>query len=170
MTVHNPVRDSLDLIWICGVPVSFSRYRFPTISIVMNFKEFDLILGLNWFTKYEAEVKCAERVVKAKTKFRDYITNSCEGPNSDREDFWSALDVSPAQIEKILVVTENTPVDIENIPVVKNYAYVFEKVVILPSRREIDFKISLIPNARPVVHTIRRMNLKEKEELDNQTR
>ena len=46
----------------------------------------------------------------------------------------------------------------------------FEEVVRLPPQREIDFKIALILNARPVVHAIRRMSLKEKEELDNQTR
>ena len=46
---------------------------------------------------------------------------------------------------------------------------VFEEVVRLPPQREIDFKIALISNARPVVHAIRRMSLKEKEELDNQT-
>ena len=47
MTVQNPVGGSIDLSWVCGVPVSFSRYRFPTIAVVMNFKEFDLILGLD---------------------------------------------------------------------------------------------------------------------------
>ena len=149
--------------------VSFSCYRFPTFSIVMNFTEFDLILGLDWFTKYEAELNYAERIVRVKTKL-GYITIPCEGPNSDRKYFWSALDVSLAQLEPVPAVLENISVDIENIPVVKNYADVFKEVVSLPPQREIDFKISLVPNARSVVQAIRRMTLKEKEELDNQTR
>ena len=61
----------------------------------MNFTEFDLILGLDWLTKFEAEVKCAERVVKVKTKLANIVI-PFEGPNSDRKDFWAALDVSPA--------------------------------------------------------------------------
>ena len=52
----------------------------------------------------------------------------------------------------------------------KNYADVFEEVENLPPQREIEFRIDLIPNARPVVHPIRRMAPKEKEELSSQTR
>ena len=62
----------------------------------MNFNEFDLILGLDWLTKYEAEVRCAERVVRAKIKSGSYITIPCEGQKSNRKDFWAALNVSPA--------------------------------------------------------------------------
>ncbi|MEJ7425464.1 hypothetical protein, partial [Staphylococcus warneri] len=83
-------------------------------------------------TKYEAEVKCVDRVVKAKIKSGDNITIPCEGPNSNSKDFWAALDVSPAQIENIPIVTENVPDLIKDIPVVKNYADVFEEVVSLP--------------------------------------
>ena len=39
----------------------------------------------------------------------------------------------------------------------------------MPPQREIEFRIDLIPNARPVVHPIRRMTPKEKEELGDQT-
>ena len=46
----------------------------------------------------------------------------------------------------------------------------FEEVENLPPQREIEFRIDLIPNARPVVHPIRRMDPKEKEELGSQTR
>ena len=83
----------------------------------MDFPEFDIILGLDWLTKYEAEVNCAERIVKIRTKL-GYITVPCHGSNPDRKEFWSALEVIPTSLEKI--------------PVVRNYADVFEEVENLP--------------------------------------
>ena len=108
----------------------------------MDFPEFDIILGLDWLTKHEAEVNCAERIVKIRTKL-GYITVPCHGSNPNREEFWSALELIPPSIEKI--------------PIVRNFADVFEEVENLPPQREIEFRINLIPNARPVVHPIRRM-------------
>ena len=47
----------------------------------MNLSEFGTILGLDWMTKYEAEVKCVEQIAKARTKFGNFITIPCEGPD-----------------------------------------------------------------------------------------
>ena len=113
----------------------------------MDLSEFDIILGLGWLTQYKAEVRCAERIVKVETK-SGHITIPCLGAEINRTEFWSFLEVTPLSIEKI--------------PVVKNYADVFEEVENLPPQREIEFRIDLIPNARPVVHPIRRMAPKEK--------
>ena len=121
----------------------------------MDFPEFDIILGLDWLTKYEAEVNCAERIVKIRTEL-GHIYIPCHGSNPNREEFWSALELIPTSMEKI--------------PIVRNFADVFEEVENLPPQREIEFRIDLIPNARPVVHPIRRMTPKEKEELGDQTR
>ena len=121
----------------------------------MDLSEFDIILGLDWLTKYKAEVRCAERIVKVETKLGP-IYIPCHGSEINRTEFWSSLEVTPPSLEKI--------------PVIKNYADVFEEVENLPPQREIEFRIDLIPNARPVVHPIRRMAPKEKEELSSQTR
>lgn len=54
---------------------------------------------------------------------------------------------------------------LETIPVVKEFANVFCEINCLPPHGEIEFRIDLIPNARPIVHPNRRMAPKEKEEL-----
>ena len=84
----------------------------------MNFSEFDIILGLDWLTKFEAKVRCAERIVEIKMKFGDVISIPCHGSKPDRKEFWSSLEI--------------TPIPLENIPVVKDYADVFEEVDSLP--------------------------------------
>ena len=66
--VQNQIGGSVSISICCRLPVSFSRYRFPFDSIVMDLSEFDVILGLDWLTKYKAEVRCAERIVKVETK------------------------------------------------------------------------------------------------------
>ena len=115
--VHNPIGGSLILSSYCRVPVSYSSYKFSFDLITMDFPEIDIILRLDWLTKYEAEVKCAERIVNIKTKL-GYITVPCHGSNPNREEFWSALELIPTSIEKILIV--------------RNYADVFEEVKNLP--------------------------------------
>lgn len=45
----------------------------------------------------------------------------------------------------------------------------FEEVKSLPPHREIEFRIDLVPNARPVFHASRRMVPRERVELVKQT-
>ena len=59
---------------------------------------------------------------------------------------------------------------LESIPVVREFSDVFEEVKSLPPHREIEFRIDLVPNARPVVHASRRMAPRVRIELVNQTR
>ena len=58
--------------------------------------------------------------------------------------------------------------DLDSTPVVRLYPDVFGEVISLPPKREIDFRIDLIPGARPVVLPPRRMASHEKVELGKQ--
>ena len=88
--VQNPIGGSVSLSLYCRVPISYSRYKFPIHLIVMDLSEFDVILGLEWLTKYKAEVRCAERIVKVETKLGP-IYIPCHGSEINRTEFWSSL-------------------------------------------------------------------------------
>ena len=62
--VHTPIGGPITLGLYCRVPISYSFYKFPFDLIVMDFPEFDIILGLDWLTKYEAEVNCGKESLK----------------------------------------------------------------------------------------------------------
>ena len=63
---------------------------------------------------------------------------------------------------------DSSPVNLQSTRVVKFYPDVFGEVTALPPKREIDFRIDLIPGARPVVLPPRRMAPREKVELRKQ--
>ena len=92
--VQNPIEGPVSLSSYCRVPVSYSCYKFSFKVIVMDHSDFDIILGLDWLTKYKAEVRCAKRIVKVETKLGP-IYIPCHGSEINRTEFWSSLEVIP---------------------------------------------------------------------------
>ena len=59
--------------------------------------------------------------------------------------------------------------NLKTLEVVRDFSDVLDEVKSLPTHREIEFRIDLIPGARPVVQPKRRMAPKEVMELEKQT-
>ena len=62
-----------------------------------------------------------------------------------------------------------TPGDLSAIPVVGGYPDVFKEVRSLPPKREIDFYIYLVDNAKPVALPLRYMAPRERRKLSRQS-
>ena len=60
--------------------------------------------------------------------------------------------------------------DLKSVRVVREYSDVFDEVQGLPPRREIDFRIYLVDNAKPVALPVRHMALREGRELSKQVK
>lgn len=73
---------------------------------------------------------------------------SCDPRGSVMLSYLYSLDVSPD--------------DLSSVPVVSLYHDVFEDVTDLPPRREVDFRIYLVDNARPVTLPVLHMAPKER--------
>ena len=58
--------------------------------------------------------------------------------------------------------------DLQSVRVVRDYPDVFEEVKGLPSKREIDFRIYLVDNAKLVSLPVRHMAPRERRELSKQ--
>ena len=156
LCVQNPIGGSTNLCLYCEeVPISHSLHQFPIDLYILDFDGFDVLLGMDWLTKYEVVLDCVKRTVSVITKFGNFIEISCEDPSPKRDSLMYALDCSDSKLETI--------------PVVREFADVFGEINGLPPHREIEFRIDLVPNARPIVHPNRRMAPKEKEELRKQT-
>ena len=54
------------------------------------------------------------------------------------------------------------------VPIAREYPDVFEEVIGLPPHREIEFRIDLIKDTKPLVMSLRRMAPKEQKELEAQ--
>nr|GFC33322.1 putative reverse transcriptase domain-containing protein [Tanacetum cinerariifolium] len=106
---------------------------------------FDIVVGMDWLSKYHAKIICDEKVVHI--------------PIEDETLIIRAQVMEKKSDEKRL----------ENIPVVKEFLDVFlEELPSLPPVRPVEFQIDLIPRAAPVAREPYRLAPSEMQELSNQ--
>ncbi|GJV58826.1 reverse transcriptase domain-containing protein [Tanacetum coccineum] len=108
---------------------------------------FDVVIGMDWLSKYHAKILCDEKVVHIP------INNETLIIRGDR-------------------ITEKKKSDekrLEDIPVVREFLEIFlEDLPGLPPIRQVEFQIDLIPRATPVARTPYRLAPSEMQELSNQ--
>ncbi len=47
--------------------IEFGKHKFPVSLIILNSQGLDVILGMDWMTKYEGVLDCANRTVTLTT-------------------------------------------------------------------------------------------------------
>nr|GEU90083.1 putative reverse transcriptase domain-containing protein [Tanacetum cinerariifolium] len=106
---------------------------------------FDVVIGMDWLSKYHAKIICDEKVVHI--------------PIEDETLIIRAQVMEKKSDEKRL----------KNIPVVKEFHDVFpEELPGLPPVRQVEFQIDLIPRATHVARVPYRLAPSEMQELSNQ--
>ncbi|GKA27870.1 hypothetical protein Tco_0714038 [Tanacetum coccineum] len=104
---------------------------------------FDVVIGMEWLSKYHAKILCDEKVVHIPINGETLIIRVMEKKSDERR--------------------------LEDIPVVKEFPNVFlEDLPGLPPVRQVEFQIDLIPGATPVARTPYRLAPSEMQELSNQ--
>ena len=58
--------------------------------------------------------------------------------------------------------------DLQSVPMVRDYSDILDEIQGLPPRHEIDFRIYLVDNAKPVALPVRHMAPRERRELSKQ--
>ena len=72
--------------------------------------------------------------------------------------------------ETTIISGHSLPVYPQSVRVVREYPDVFDEVRGLPPKREIDFRIYLVDNAKPVSLPVRHMAPRERRELSKQVK
>ncbi|GJS34208.1 reverse transcriptase domain-containing protein [Tanacetum coccineum] len=104
---------------------------------------FDVIIGMDWLSKYHAKILCDEKVVHIPINGETLIIQVMEKKSDKKR--------------------------LEDIPVVKEFLDVFPKDLLgLPPVCHVEFQIDLIPGATPVARTPYRLAPLEMQELSNQ--
>ncbi|KAA3488253.1 DNA/RNA polymerases superfamily protein [Gossypium australe] len=90
MIVTNPLGQSImvnKVVKECSL--SFARHVFLVDLMLLNFREFDSILGLDWLMRHDAVVECKSRGVSIVNEFPDIFPEELSGilPNRDVEFF-----------------------------------------------------------------------------------
>ncbi|GJT39829.1 hypothetical protein Tco_0939694 [Tanacetum coccineum] len=106
---------------------------------------FDIIVGMDWLSKYHARIICDEKVVHI------------------------LIDGETLIIRAQVMKKKSNEKRLKDIPVVREFPEVFpEDLPSLPPVRQVEFQIDLIPRAAPVARTPYRLAASEMQELSNQ--
>ncbi|KAL2248214.1 UNVERIFIED_CONTAM: Retrovirus-related Pol polyprotein from transposon opus [Sesamum indicum] len=157
-----------------GSLVGIGDVNLPVDLIVLDLKEFDMILGMDWLAQHKAIVDC----------YKKEVMIECSGESKvilvgDRQVVpvcvISAMEVRRLMLEGCeaylahVVDTEKVNPALEEIPVVRDFPEVFpDDLPGLPPHREVDFAIETLPGVAPISIAPYRMAPVELQELKKQ--
>ncbi|XP_027169505.1 uncharacterized protein LOC113769237 [Coffea eugenioides] len=153
----------------CEIWVGEKKLLGNLISLAI--KGYDVILGMDWFARYDAQLDCKRKIVEFRIPGEATLRLDVRGSLA------SSAMISSIRARKLLsrgaqgflAFLINTPTDklkIEDVPVVSEYPDVFpDELVNLPPEREIEFEVNLLPRTSPISKTPYRMAPAELKEL-----
>ncbi|GJV62037.1 reverse transcriptase domain-containing protein [Tanacetum coccineum] len=128
---------------IKGCTLTLLNQPFEIDLMPIKLGSFDVVIGMDWLSKYHAKILCDEKVVHIPINGETLIIRVTEKKSDEKR--------------------------LEDIPVVKEFLDVFpEDLPGLPPVRQVEFQIDLIPGAAPVARTPYRLAPSEMQELSNQ--
>ncbi|GJU89967.1 putative reverse transcriptase domain-containing protein [Tanacetum coccineum] len=164
-----------------GCTVNFLNHPFHIDLMPVEMGSFDVIIGMDWLTKYHAVIDCAKKIIRI--SFRNEIL-IIRGDGSGNEHRTRLNIISCTKTQKYLLngcdvflahVTVKKTKDkskekqLEDVPIVKDFPEVFpEDLPGLPPTRQVEFHIDLVPGAAPVARAPYRLAPSEMKELADQ--
>ncbi|GJS26089.1 putative nucleotidyltransferase, ribonuclease H [Tanacetum coccineum] len=128
---------------LIGCTLNLLNRSFPIDLMVIKLGSFDIIIGMDWLSRYDAAIMCGEKKVRIPLEGKTLVI---EGDRNN----------SRLKIEKRL----------EDVPVIRDFSKVFpEELPGLPPPRQVEFRIDLIPSVAPVARAPYRLTPSEMKEL-----
>nr|GEW73578.1 hypothetical protein [Tanacetum cinerariifolium] len=151
------------------------------IELADDIDSFDVIIGMDWLSKYHDVIVCDEKIVHI--PFEDEIL-IVHGDGSNNEHGSRLNIISCTKMQKYLLrgchvflayVTAKKAKDksedkrLEDVPIVRDFPEVFpEDLSGIPPTRQVEFQIDLVPGAAPVARVPYRLALSEMKDLSDQ--
>ncbi|XP_066167809.1 uncharacterized protein [Oryza sativa Japonica Group] len=163
MQVHTPGNDMRTAHYYPSVTIEIKRSPFLSNLILLESKDLDVILGMDWLTRNKGVIDCASRTITLTNDKGEKIT--FRSPASQK----SVASLNQAAIEGQTETVEKSPRKLEDIPIVQEYPEVFpEDLTTMPPKREIEFRIDLAPGTAPIYKRPYRMTANELAEVKKQ--
>ncbi|GJZ85824.1 putative reverse transcriptase domain-containing protein [Tanacetum coccineum] len=158
---------------IKGCTLTLLNQPFEIDLMPIKLGSFDVVIGMDWLSKYRAKILCDEKVVHIPI---DGETLIIRGDRSKtRLNLISCIKTEKyisrgCQVFMIQVMEKKADEKrLEDISVVKEFPDVFpEDLPGIPPIRQVEFQIDLIPGAAPIARTPYRLAPSEMQELSNQ--
>ena len=148
-------------------PIKIREYEFLGDLIELSFREFDVLLGMDWLFRHQAIVDCRMKIVTLKTPNEDEVTFIDERSNhlSNVVSAATARTMVRKECDSYLayvIDTVKARPSVSDIPTISDFPDMFLEE--LP-HREIEFAIDVVPGATPASITPYRMAPLELKEL-----
>ncbi|GKC14060.1 putative reverse transcriptase domain-containing protein [Tanacetum coccineum] len=128
---------------IQGATLTLLNQPFKIDLMPIKLGSFDVVIGMDWLSKYHARIICDEKVIHIPIDDETLIIRVMEKKSDEKR--------------------------LEDIPVVREFPEVFpEDLPGLPPVRQVEFQIDLIPRATLVAQAPYRLAPSEMQELSNQ--
>ncbi|KAD3336153.1 hypothetical protein E3N88_31672 [Mikania micrantha] len=154
--------------------IDIESHRFPVKLFLITLGGFDVVLGMDWLAKHEANIVCRRNMIfltalngSSVTVYGDKVFNAPKVISMIK-----ASEFMRRGCEAYLayVIDKETKVkELEDVPVVCNFPDVFpEDLPGLPPDREIEFQIDVVSGAQPIAKAPYRLAPTEMKELMTQ--
>ena len=131
------------------VPVDIHGSRFYADLVVLGEQGLEVILGMNWMTKYKGHIDCANKAITVTSSEGKLIRHVSSLPSSRAQCKKSAADPT-----------------LDQVPIVCEFVDVFpDELPGMPPDRGIEFIIELVPGTAPIAQRPYRMNPEQLVEL-----
>jgi hypothetical protein len=131
------------------ISITITGVHFPLNLIPLDSKGIDIILGMDWLSKYDRVIQCTRQVVRLTKKGGATV------------EF-----VAMVQSDQGSMLNQTKAITLENIRVVQEYPDVFlEELLGMPLDRDIELLIVLLPGTSPISKRPYRMPVNELVQL-----
>ncbi|GKB31613.1 putative reverse transcriptase domain-containing protein [Tanacetum coccineum] len=155
---------------LIGCTLNLLNHSFPIDLMVIELGSFDIIIGMDWLSRYDAAILCGEKKVRIPLEGKTLVIEGDR--NNSRLKIVSCIKAQK-YIEKgcelfLAQVTEQESEEkrLEDVPVIRYFPEVFpEELPGLPPPRQVEFCIDLIPGAAPMARAPYHLAPSEMKEL-----
>ncbi|GJR63413.1 putative reverse transcriptase domain-containing protein [Tanacetum coccineum] len=162
---------------IQGRTLNFINHPFNIDLMLVLLGSFDVIVGMDWLTKYHGVIICDEKIVRVPFG-REMLIFQGNGINQREESRLNIISCTKAQeyLSKgcdvfLAYITMKEAKDksegkrLEDVPIVRDFPEDFPGI---PPARQVEFQIDLVPGAAPVAWAPYRLAPSEMKELAEQ--
>ncbi|GJR47107.1 putative reverse transcriptase domain-containing protein [Tanacetum coccineum] len=166
---------------LMGCTLNLRNHPFNINLMPVEMGSFDVIIGMDWLSKYSAVIDCAKKIVRIPWRNKTLIIH---GDGSTQGDVTRLNIISCTKTQKYMekgfpiflahvtakeVGDKSEKKRLEDVPIVQDFPEVFpEDLPGLPPTRQVEFQIDLVPGAAPVARAPYRLAPSEMKELSEQ--
>nr|GEX03789.1 putative reverse transcriptase domain-containing protein [Tanacetum cinerariifolium] len=157
------------------------NHPFNIDLMPVSLGSFDVIIGMDWLTKYHGVIICDEKIIRVPFR-REMLIFQGNGDNQREESWLNIISCTKAQeyLSKgcdvfLEYITTKEAKDksegkqLEDVPIVRDFHEIFpEDLPGIPPARQIEFQIDLVPGAAPVAQAPYRLEPSKMKELAEQ--